>query len=145
VGFALKVRQRAWAMQRQVAEISWTFDPLVCRNAYFNIAKLAAVAAGYLTNFYGDMRDGINDGNDTDRLLVRWQLATPSVTVAASCTSREVVAEPLLRHGAVVALGRSDHGRPVLGDSAADTMLVAIPADIERLRGSDPAVAQGGA
>ena len=42
VGFALKLHQRAWAMLRGVSEIAWTFDPLVSRNAYFNVVKLAA-------------------------------------------------------------------------------------------------------
>ena len=55
VGFALKLHQRAWALQRGVEVIEWTFDPLVARNAYFNLVKLAAVPAEYLTNFYGPM------------------------------------------------------------------------------------------
>ena len=42
VGFALKLHQRAWALLRGVSEIAWTFDPLVSRNAYFNLVKLGA-------------------------------------------------------------------------------------------------------
>jgi predicted GNAT superfamily acetyltransferase len=37
VGFALKLHQRAWALRRGVQVIEWTFDPLVARNAYFNL------------------------------------------------------------------------------------------------------------
>src|SRR5699024_8773798 len=37
VGFALKLHQRAWALRRGVREIAWTFDPLIRRNAYFNL------------------------------------------------------------------------------------------------------------
>ena len=44
VGFALKLHQRAWALLRGVSEIAWTFDPLVSRNAYFNLVKLGAPA-----------------------------------------------------------------------------------------------------
>ena len=29
VGFALKLHQRAWALRRGIAEIAWTYDPLV--------------------------------------------------------------------------------------------------------------------
>ncbi|MDG4865948.1 GNAT family N-acetyltransferase, partial [Streptomyces sp. T-3] len=86
VGFALKAHQRAWALQRGAARVSWTFDPLVRRNAYFNIGKLAADPAQYLPNFYGRMNDGINGADDTDRLLVEWRLAAPEV--AAACHGR---------------------------------------------------------
>ena len=55
VGFALKLHQRAWAMLRGVSEIAWTFDPLVSRNAWFNLVKLAARPVEYLPNFYGAM------------------------------------------------------------------------------------------
>ncbi|MGW6458785.1 GNAT family N-acetyltransferase, partial [Streptomyces sp. NPDC055078] len=76
VGFALKLHQRAWAMARGVDEISWTYDPLVCRNAYFNTAKLGAEPAEYLPDFYGPIDDDINRDDATDRILVRWRLAS---------------------------------------------------------------------
>ena len=68
VGFALKVHQRAWALARGVPAIVWTFDPLVARNAWFNLAKLAALPAAYLEDFYGPMTDAINAGMASDRL-----------------------------------------------------------------------------
>src|SRR5262245_36781689 len=40
VGFALKVHQRAWALAHGATEIAWTYDPLIRRNAYFNLVKL---------------------------------------------------------------------------------------------------------
>ena len=86
VGFALKLHQRAWAMLRGVSEIAWTFDPLVSRNAYFNVVKLAARPTEYLTNFYGPMVDTINGADDSDRLLVRWRLHDPAVV--AACAGR---------------------------------------------------------
>ncbi|MFC6345542.1 GNAT family N-acetyltransferase, partial [Nocardioides hankookensis] len=84
VGFALKLHQRAWAMLRGVSEIAWTFDPLVSRNAYFNLVKLAARPAEYLPNFYGAMLDTLNGDDDSDRLLVRWSLRDPAVVAACS-------------------------------------------------------------
>lgn len=142
IGFALKVHQRAWALLRGVDVVSWTFDPLVRRNAYFNIVKLAARPTEYLTNFYGDMHDGINSGGDTDRLLVRWDLNTPEVAAASSGVQAGASAEVELAHGAVVALSSSPDGRPVLGNLAGDNLLVAVPPDIEGLRGTDPEAAQ---
>ena len=82
VGFALKLHQRAWALLRGVSEIAWTFDPLVSRNAYFNLVKLGAQPAEYLPNFYGTMLDSINGDDDSDRLLVRWRLRSPHVVAA---------------------------------------------------------------
>ncbi len=55
---------------RAPAAVSWTFDPLIRRNAWFNLGKLAADADGYLPNFYGSMDDAINRSDDTDRVLV---------------------------------------------------------------------------
>ncbi|GAA1574058.1 hypothetical protein GCM10009789_29430 [Kribbella sancticallisti] len=140
VGFALKLHQRAWALQRGVAAISWTFDPLIRRNAYFNVVKLAARPTEYLTNFYGDMRDGINAGDDTDRLLVRWQLDDPAVAAAAARQPSGVDAG--LLDGATVALNAGDDGLPLIGDASGRTVLVAVPADVEGLRRTDPAGAK---
>ncbi|MFG2503646.1 GNAT family N-acetyltransferase [Streptomyces sp. NPDC048441] len=136
VGYALKLHQRAWALQRQVAEISWTFDPLVRRNAYFNLGKLAAAPTEYLPNFYGRMNDGINGADDTDRLLVTWRLTAPE-TVAA-CAGRRAVP---VTAGAVTGLSLSPQGRPAPGTLEGPTVLVAVPGDIEKLRATDPACA----
>ena len=82
VGFALKLHQRAWALGQGLTEVTWTFDPLVRRNAYFNLVKLGAKAREYLIDFYGDMDDAINVGQGSDRLLVGWDLASDAVVNA---------------------------------------------------------------
>ncbi|ALG09228.1 GNAT family N-acetyltransferase [Kibdelosporangium phytohabitans] len=128
VGFALKLHQRSWALRRGLTEIHWTFDPLVSRNAYFNIAKLGAAPAQYLPNFYGGMRDGINGDDESDRLLACWDLDSP-ITAAGDPPA------------AVIALDRSGDESPVIGTMAGTELLVAIPRDIESLRVSDPATA----
>jgi predicted GNAT superfamily acetyltransferase len=74
VGYALKLAQRAQALQQGIAVVRWTFDPMVARNAYFNIAKLGAVCDRFERNFYGEMTDVLNAGERTDRFLVRWDL-----------------------------------------------------------------------
>jgi predicted GNAT superfamily acetyltransferase len=142
VGFALKLHQRAWALERGVSTITWTFDPLVSRNAHVNLVKLGAVAEEYLPDFYGGMRDGINGGDETDRLLVRWDLAAPKVVAAVAGTPHPRDARAELARGAVVALGRSEHGPPVVGELTGGTLLVAVPRDVEALRGADPGHAE---
>ncbi|MBU2698886.1 GNAT family N-acetyltransferase [Pimelobacter sp. 30-1] len=114
VGYALKLHQRAWALSRDIGIIEWTYDPLVARNAHFNLVKLGALPAEYLTNFYGEMHDVINGGDDTDRLLVTWDLTSPEVVAACRGVRREPVAP-------------------------AGAIRVAVPADIESLRLASPA------
>ncbi len=144
VAFAMKLHQRAWALGRGVSMVEWTYDPLVRRNAYFNLAKLAADPAEYLPNFYGGMGDEINGDDDSDRILIHWRLRDPVVVQACAGRARRVDAGDLRAAGAVVALGCSDgapQGGRVAGDAAMH--LVAVPADIEALRRSDPALARG--
>ena len=123
VGFALKLHQRAWALRRGVSEIAWTFDPLVSRNAYFNIVKLGAQPDEYLPNFYGTMLDTINGDDDSDRLLVRWRLRSPAggrgvqwPPHAGGCRRRA----RRRRHGRARCLRprRAGAGRPGRGDGA---------------------------
>jgi predicted GNAT superfamily acetyltransferase len=141
VGFALKLHQRAWAMQRGISVIRWTFDPLVGRNAYFNLVKLGTVATEYLPNFYGGMHDGINASDQTDRLLVRWDLDAPAVAAACAGNPSPRTADAERARGAVVGVGRSADGLPVPGTLDGDTILVAVPHDIAALRAADPALA----
>jgi predicted GNAT superfamily acetyltransferase len=141
VGFALKVHQRAWSLQRELTKIYWTFDPLVSRNAHFNLVKLGATAEDYLRNFYGPMADTINGLDETDRLLVRWRLTDPKVAACCVGVSSPTVATDRLAAGAVIALGVSDDGTPVPGRLDGRTSLVAVPADIEAIRRTNPELA----
>jgi predicted GNAT superfamily acetyltransferase len=141
VGFALKLHQRAWALRRGVSEIAWTFDPLVSRNAYFNIVKLGAHPDEYLPNFYGTMLDSINGDDDSDRLLVRWRLRSPQVVAACSGRHTPAAVTDELAAGATVGLGVSDSGEPEPGVLEGATVLVAVPRDIGAFRADDPQLA----
>lgn len=74
VGERLKRHQWQWARDNGFATVTWTFDPLVRRNAWFNLVRLGASVLGYHENFYGELADGINAGEQSDRLLVRWDV-----------------------------------------------------------------------
>lgn len=80
IGRLLKDHQREWAFARGVGTITWTYDPLVARNAHFNLAVLGARATEYLIDQYGPMADEVNRGDATDRLMVSWALAQPPAT-----------------------------------------------------------------
>jgi predicted GNAT superfamily acetyltransferase len=147
VGLALKQHQRAWALERGIGEITWSFDPLVRRNAWFNLVRLRAVAVGYHPDFYGPMEDGINAGDESDRCLVRWDLKAAEV-VAAAVVSGGHDSEPSeTPPGALVWLDQDSEGDPVVvgdrlaGDVAPDgagPRLCRMPADIEALRAGAP-------
>ena len=72
VGYALKIDQWNWAKKKNYSQLSWTFDPLVRRNAKLNIVKLGVDISAYHPNFYGDMPDALNAGDESDRLMVSW-------------------------------------------------------------------------
>ena len=74
IGYLLKIDQWHWAKKNEYKEITWTFDPLVKRNAKLNLLKLGADISAYHPNFYGDMPDALNAGDVSDRLLASWKV-----------------------------------------------------------------------
>ncbi len=108
VGYALKIDQWHWAKKNNYSEISWTFDPLVSRNAKLNLIKLGVNISSYHPNFYGDMPDALNAGDESDRLMVSWKV------VGENPVQRELVSTP----------------KP-------NDILIQIPADIVAIRSKD--------
>jgi len=88
VGYALKIDQWNWAKEQKYSQLSWTFDPLVRRNAKLNIAKLGVDISAYHPNFYGDMPDALNAGDESDRLMVSWR------TDVDAPKARELITNP---------------------------------------------------
>jgi predicted GNAT superfamily acetyltransferase len=142
VGFELKQHQRRWCLARDVKVMEWTTDPLVRRNAYFNLTKLGAQAPEYLINVYGEMSDEINAGEESDRLLIKWRLDSRSVETAAGGHAPEPIVDELLRDGAEVALAVGEADEPVATVSSARVLLCQVPDDIVALRQSDPPLAR---
>ncbi|HEV2476136.1 MAG TPA: GNAT family N-acetyltransferase [Candidatus Dormibacteraeota bacterium] len=142
IGFELKQHQRRWCLEREVRVMEWTTDPLVRRNVYFNLTKLGAEAPNYFVNFYGEMQDGINAADESDRLLIRWMLDSERAESAAGGGLREPDAERLREwgSGAVLAVGSS--GEPVMTESSARVLICQVPEDIVALRHSEPALAR---
>jgi predicted GNAT superfamily acetyltransferase len=138
VGYAVKQHQRAWALARGIAEVHWTFDPLIRRNAAFNLRKLGAEFTRYLPDFYGPMADGINTGDTTDRLYVCWRLASDRATAAAHGTPP---AGPAPQAPAALLERAGDEPVPQPAALGAEWLTVATPEDAERLRATDPELA----
>lgn len=117
IGYVMKRHQRRWALDRGLQKMRWTFDPLVARNAYFNLCKLGAVVTSFEPDFYGRLNDGVNSDQTTDRLVAEWDLCDPWVEQAPDSGHT-----PARRHVAVTP----------------DAVLVAVPPDIIKLRQADP-------
>lgn len=117
VGFALKLAQRAMCLENGVREVRWTYDPLIRRNARFNLWKLGAVVRAFHPDFYGVLDDAINGTDRSDRFEVSWRL--DSVDVAAT-----------------VGTGGAAPGPGDRGWSHPDALT--LPDDFEGLRRNDP-------
>lgn len=80
LGKKLKWAQREEVLRREYDLITWTFDPMLTRNANLNLHALGAVAWAYVDNFYGYTPSLVLEaGVPTDRLLVEWWIRTRRV------------------------------------------------------------------
>lgn len=129
LGMVLKHHQRAWCLDRGINCMSWTFDPLVGRNARFNLTKLGAAVERYEPEFYGVMSDRLNGNDPADRLVARWLLDDPGPRAEPPEPSPHAIGE-----------GKGPDGETayVLGEGV---RWLRVPGDIVALRRSDPAQA----
>lgn len=137
VGFALKQHQRAWSLARGIETMTWTFDPLVSRNARFNLTKLGAEASEYARNFYGEMQDEINANDESDRLVAIWPLSSPRSIDASQGLLQDVeVSAAALAN----VLEYGPDAQPVLLE-AEGSIWCRAPRDIVGMRATDPQTA----
>jgi predicted GNAT superfamily acetyltransferase len=147
LGFALKRAQWQMVRHQGLDHITWTYDPLISRNAYLNIAKLGAVCNTYRVSEYGDMRDGLNAGLPSDRFQVDWWVYTPRVEQRLSRRARPALA---LAHylGAKPVVMEADHDKKGIPTPAAippdfkgALAIVEIPADFDAVKSADMVLA----
>jgi predicted GNAT superfamily acetyltransferase len=145
LGYKLKLAQRERALAMRIPEITWTFDPLQSRNAHLNFGKLGVVSDIYKIDFYGPETSSILHRNGTDRLWVRWPLASRRVrdrlqgkdyrTDMLDAFSR---LQPLLQF--------NGDGKPLRNDLAAararQRIAIQIPSDILAVEQKDPGLAR---
>ena len=128
VGYALKLAQRAQALDAGVSVVRWTYDPLLARNAHFNLDK---------PDVSGEMDDVLNRGDRSDRFTVRWILEQPRAP------------KHLVNGRSVPVLQRSDE-RPFRPERVGDPRvegdlvgaIVGIPDDYPALREEHPEIAR---
>jgi len=149
IGFALKRAQWQMVRHQGLDHITWTFDPLLSRNAYLNIGRLGAVCNTYLPAYYGQMRDGLNAGLPADRFHVDWWIRTSRVDRRLSKRARgtlklEAVLKAEIQHlyhptkRADGWLAPSEHFTPPTDRLA----LAEIPCDFLSLKAADLSLAR---
>jgi predicted GNAT superfamily acetyltransferase len=121
VGASLKWAQADAALAEGITVMTWTFDPLQAKNAYFNIARLGAVTRTYEVDRYGSFSDSpFNDGVTTDRFIVEWYLECDRFDAARGGELQGVIEDPMAlpcvlkdEAGLPVPTGEADGGAPV--------------------------------
>ena len=148
IGFALKRAQWQLVRKQGMDRITWTYDPLLSRNAHLNIARLGAVCNTYLRSEYGEMHDGLNAGLPSDRFQVDWWLNTERVKRRLSRRSRPVLALAHYRL-AEATLIEAQWDRMSLACPAEEIpllsgtlLLVEIPSDLMALKAYDLSLAR---
>jgi predicted GNAT superfamily acetyltransferase len=149
VGFALKRAQWQMVRHQGLDHITWTYDPLLSRNAHLNIAKLGAVCITYRRSEYGDMRDGLNVGLPSDRFQVDWWINTSRVERRLSKRPRptlnltHIINSGLHPFNSIHTLTNDLPRPPEHVPPFEDRLLLAeIPADFPALKSADFALAR---
>jgi predicted GNAT superfamily acetyltransferase len=84
VGARLKWAQRDRALSEGRKLIKWTWDPMLARNAHFNLNRLGATVESYLDDFYGvDYGADERLGLPSDRLSATWRIDSDRVHALA--------------------------------------------------------------
>ncbi|MEZ6195912.1 MAG: GNAT family N-acetyltransferase [Planctomycetota bacterium] len=123
IGRRLKLFQREAMLELGIPRVYWTFDPLVARNAWFNLGRLGAEPAEYVDEMYPDSDSPRHRALGTDRFIVRWDLGPDPDSRARPATEDlpEIVDA---------------------GDGLPAAFALRVPADAFALAGADPAAAR---
>jgi predicted GNAT superfamily acetyltransferase len=155
LGYKLKLAQRERALalrgndtrgnDARISEITWTFDPLQSKNAHLNFSKLGVVSDSYKIDFYGPETSSVLHRNSTDRLWVRWSLASRRVRERLQGKdSRAELLDALSRLMPLIQF--NGDGKPARTDLSAalarQRIGIEIPSDIGSVEQKNPAQAR---
>jgi predicted GNAT superfamily acetyltransferase len=150
LGYKLKLAQRECAMALRVNdvridEMTWTFDPLQSKNAHLNFGKLGVVSDSYKIDFYGPQTSSVLHQNSTDRLWVKWPMASRRVRERLQGKDvRPELLDALSRLAPLIQF--NGDGKPVRTDLSAavarQRIAIEIPSDIAVIEQKDPALAR---
>jgi predicted GNAT superfamily acetyltransferase len=145
LGRRLKEHQRRLVLEAGISETYWTFDPLVARNAHFNLNRLGVRVVDYAPQMYGETGSRLHEGLGTDRFVVVWDLKAYEPGEARGATGRpRPSGSPDGAPDGLPAGGGSDGTSFPGGEEGPDlppVIRVEVPSDIHAVRDRDPAEA----
>lgn len=142
IGTLLKLAQRDFALQYGIPLVTWTFDPVLARNAYLNLHKLGAVGQLYAISYFGT--ESPHAMLSDDRLVVNWWVAHPHAAAHAENRAPKLSlasladAQPLNETSQSETLLRPER----VVAPAAETLLLEIPMDYPSLEKQDQVLAR---
>jgi predicted GNAT superfamily acetyltransferase len=144
LGFQLKAFQRDEVLKLGLSEVRWTFDPLQSRNAWLNVRRLGGTPDRYFIHYYGQMADTINSGMETDRLRLRWTIASPHVEerVGGKLPTAEEDGARWKRSVAIVETEVGEKGLRMptaVAEPVGEAAHLEIPFDLATMREHEPA------
>lgn len=138
LGRRLKLYQRRQLLDRGIRTAYWSYDPLVARNARFNLSILGARPTEYVVDMYGDTHSTLHHGLDTDRVIVKWQLDDPDVECRAAGETPLALPDTVTDTQIVNLLQGRVADPPPDSVPMGDWVRIAIPVDIDTLKSTDP-------
>ncbi len=143
LGLRLKIYQREEVQRQGLSQVRWVFDPLQSRNAMVTVRKLGAQVTGYKVHYFGQVASELDRGSETDRLTVRWDIATPEVErrLAARLPSAAEDAERLRASEAIVETEPGESGLRLptaVTEPTRDRAHLEIPFDLSLIRDHEP-------
>jgi predicted GNAT superfamily acetyltransferase len=155
LGYKLKLAQRERVLALRIhdsrindcriSEMTWTFDPLQSKNAHLNFGKLGVVSDKYRIDFYGVETSSVLHRNGTDRLWVKWPLASRRVRDRLQGKENRMELVDTLSRLTPLILFNGD-GKPAKSDLsvalARQRIAIEIPSDIGFIEQKDPALAR---
>jgi predicted GNAT superfamily acetyltransferase len=134
VGRMLKEYQRATLEEMGITRIYWSFDPLMAKNAHFNINRLGASVVEYVQDMYGTTASPLHLGMATDRLIVCLDSSEQRRSIATIPSELGIpILSPFPRPSDVTLS---------VGDWSPNVVLIEMPTEILDLLGQSPAAAQ---
>ncbi|SDR85815.1 hypothetical protein [Microlunatus soli] len=117
LGRRLKLAQRDVALATGISTMRWAYDPILTRNAHFNLDVLGARGVSFHPELYGEP--------GSDRIMINWDLSVEPGPHRAA----EPLPQPAARPGA------DAWGKPI---TDGDRILLPLPTDLTALRSHDP-------
>lgn len=122
IGRRLKLAQKKALAELGVDALYWSFDPLVARNAHFNLNRLGASIAEFIPDMYGATDSNLHRLG-TDRFIARWSMKGDAGSVGSPSVRISGGGHPYMGRP-----GCNGHVPP-----GADVIEVPVPRDIDAL------------